>query len=353
MKRAHVAWFGGFTALALAVGVCGYVFHAAAGARVEWAKKVAASRTQGTKTPVSPIGAAPSSTLSRAACKPAWRRSVETVRAFARRPGEGDAVTEARALDTLIAVSDGAWGSATATGALHASRYAVCAPDDRGAWATVLRVPSDTAAKERCGDVVVEIARFDSRGEMVSAPAPMLLPNAACHTDANALLSRVEYLSLATVPDMNNDGVPEALLSYDGAAEYEADTHTLFTSRGGAVVLYPGTAGVPIADVHDENNDGRPDVLFHYTIDGGYEAGCGARRPELSSGRWPCGPRTKRERSSAVRASAPSMWRPRMPRASPWPRGRPPPGTSARPRTLRPKVTGTKPSPRATHASCR
>jgi tetratricopeptide (TPR) repeat protein len=31
--------------------------------------------------------------------------------------------------------------------------------------------------------------------------------------------------------------------------------------------------------VGDQNGDGRPDITYHYAIDGGYEAGCGARAP--------------------------------------------------------------------------
>jgi hypothetical protein len=271
-RRARVEWSLGLTGLALTVGLWGFVVVKAARVREAKAAKAAAWRAS-SPPELAPVWRQPPPP-SWDACLAAWRRSAETLRGL---PAEAQRDGQLAELEARIA----ALGDAGPNGTRASTWERTCAPDDRGAWALAIRPPAQK--KEDCGDVVVDAVRIDTGGGMTSLRVAAIAPDGCGDTDANASSAHLDALRLFAVPDMNGDRLPEARLKmgdemslgYGGVPEVGA----LYTSRGGAVTVYPGTEGLPIMDARDENSDGRPDVLYAYAVEGGYEAGCGAPMP--------------------------------------------------------------------------
>jgi hypothetical protein len=233
-RRRVFEWIVGSCGLLFAAVVWIYVFHIQDRARTAWVSKVATDRAkpQGRPTAVPALLVA-----SRAACKPAWRLSLNTLQALDLAGGpDPSRRKDIQALESLLAVADNAWEGPAAKSAVAGARFAACAPDDRGAWALALGTASHSSApmpNHECGDVLLDIVRIDERGASVSAPAAMLSPDPDCHTNANAILDRVAEAKLTTVADMNNDGVPEVVFDYDGTADFTSDLRALFTSHQG------------------------------------------------------------------------------------------------------------------------
>jgi tetratricopeptide (TPR) repeat protein len=279
-RRVAIEWAAGSLGVLLAVAAWGWIFHLQDHARAAWEKKAATNR------PTAPARATPlppSAVASHATCKPAWRLSLNSLRAF----DAAEVRKDVQSLESLLAVADGAWEGAAAKAALEEARLAACAPDNRGAWALAIGPASQSAPplpNRQCGDVVLDLVRIDERGAIIRSPLAMLEPDPDCHSNANAARDNIADAHLSTIADMNNDGIAEVLFEFDGATHYTSDIRNLFTSQYAQVKQYPGTAGLPLGEVRDQNNDGRPDVAYHYQIDGGYESSCGVPEPaEYSS----------------------------------------------------------------------
>ena len=78
-RRVGIEWAVGSLGLLLAVTAWVWIFHLQEHARAAWEKKAAANR------PTAPVRVAPvppSAVSSHAACKPAWRLSLNSLRTF-------------------------------------------------------------------------------------------------------------------------------------------------------------------------------------------------------------------------------------------------------------------------------
>ncbi|HWL87955.1 MAG TPA: hypothetical protein VNO21_19260 [Polyangiaceae bacterium] len=260
MSQRKVEWFVGLATLVVGALFWAFAIRMAGRVQARTAAAQTAKPTSSSSTSAGPV-------VSRAACKAAWRQSRETLTKI-----HWPNAAEQNALDALLAIPDDTWASDNAKRVLESSRLAACAPDEKGAWALAILPPEADAGAGAQGassrKVQVEVKRLMNDEKIVFRSIVIVRNESDGKQTTNYDVYEVSSVTLSSVPDMNNDGVPEARLN-----------GTLVTTRSGMVDIYPGIDGFNVVAVKDENGDGRPDVSYSYVVDGGYETQCSGTAP--------------------------------------------------------------------------